>query len=217
MFGLGLNTINLKSHKITKIKLPETENPYHDEFLVLDLYPDTSNKNLLNIVCWVPWEVSCWSFDHKNSIFTKSENKKHLIKSILNIYGKNENSKFVDNLIDLFINSKFDTGLPNPLAYETIQLIYLRKDIKTIKQLLDNPDNKQKVQAIYQIVHLEDPEITELFLETVRESNDFFVRKQAIKSVCYHIKNPVRKNYLLNEISKYETNPELQKLIKWNK
>jgi len=54
-------------------------------------------------------------------------------------------------------------------------------------------------------------------LKTVIESDDFRVRKEAIQSVCYHLKNPVRKNYLLNEISKYETNPELQKLIKWNK
>lgn len=174
-------------------------------------------KNILNIVCWVPWKVSCWSFEYKNSFFKKSENKVHLITSILNTYGKDKYSKLAENLIDLFIKSKFDIGLPNPLTYETIQLIYLRKDINIIKRLLNNPDNVQKIQAIYQIVHIEDPEITELFLKTVIESDDFRVRKEAIQSVCYHLKNPVRKNYLLNEISKYETNPELQKLIKWNK
>jgi len=40
MFGLGLNKINLKNHKITKIKFPKTEIPYYDKFLVLDMYPN---------------------------------------------------------------------------------------------------------------------------------------------------------------------------------
>ena len=131
---------------------------------------------------------------------------------MLNTFSKDEYSELAGNIVDLLVKLKFERGFPNTIAFETIQLMSLRKDLESINNLLNSSEIIQQEQAVFHTPHIDNPDITELFLEAVKKSDITEVRRMAIY-VVRRIKNIERKNYLFNELLKNEVDPGLQRLI----
>jgi hypothetical protein len=159
------------------------ETPYelNMKWLVLDMYPILTDTNSITLALWYPWAVKCWDYDYNNNIFKRSEDDYHLLKSILNTYGQSINSQLAEYLIEFVLKlgmGFWSSGLPNPIAYETIRILYNRGNLNKIKELINNPNPGERLQTIWHAVEINDSIVRSFLISRLDKETDSVVKRE---------------------------------------